>query len=54
VGGKERGHVTYTSSITKREEIAGFAPVPGHDWVVGVFGVARLLSPRRSTACSRK
>jgi serine/threonine protein kinase/HAMP domain-containing protein len=36
VGGKERGHVTYTSSITKREEIAGFAPVPGHDWVVGV------------------
>ena len=36
VGGKERGHIAYRSSITKREEIAGFAPVPGHDWVVGV------------------
>jgi serine/threonine protein kinase/HAMP domain-containing protein len=36
VGAKQRGHVSYFSSITQREEIAGFAPVPGHDWVVGV------------------
>ena len=36
VGGKERGHVSYRSSVSRRQEIAGFAPVPGHDWVVGV------------------
>jgi C4-dicarboxylate-specific signal transduction histidine kinase len=36
VGARERGNVSYYSSTTRREEIAGFAPVPGHDWVVGV------------------
>lgn len=36
VGAKERGNVSYFSSATQREEIAGYAPVPGHDWVVGV------------------
>jgi serine/threonine protein kinase/HAMP domain-containing protein len=36
VGGKERGHVSYHSKVTNRDEIAGFAPVPAHDWVVGV------------------
>ncbi len=36
VGTRERGNVMYYSSITHREEIAGYAPVPGHDWVVGV------------------
>jgi serine/threonine protein kinase/HAMP domain-containing protein len=36
VGAKERGNVTYFSSVAQREEIAGYAPVPGHDWVVGV------------------
>jgi C4-dicarboxylate-specific signal transduction histidine kinase len=36
VGSKERGHVAYKSRITGREEIAGVAPVPGNDWVVGV------------------
>ena len=36
VGSKERGHVTYKSTITGREEIAGVAPVPGNDWVVAV------------------
>jgi HAMP domain-containing protein len=36
VGGKERGHLAYRSSTTGREEIAGFAPVPGLEWVVGV------------------
>ncbi len=36
VGSKGRGHVAYKSTITGREEIAGVAPVPGNDWVVGV------------------
>ncbi len=36
VGSKERGHVTYKSTITGRDEIAGVAPVPGNDWVVAV------------------
>jgi HAMP domain-containing protein len=36
VGTRERGNVSYYSSASRREEIAGFAPVPGHDWVVGV------------------
>ena len=35
-GATRPGHVTYYSSVSQREEIAGFAPVPGHDWVVGV------------------
>jgi methyl-accepting chemotaxis protein len=33
---RERGNVSYFSNTTQREEIAGYAPVPGHDWVVGV------------------
>jgi serine/threonine protein kinase/HAMP domain-containing protein len=36
VGAKERGNVSYYSPVTRRQEIAGFAPVPGHDWVVAV------------------
>ncbi len=36
VGARERGHVAYKSTVTGREEIAGVAPVPGIDWVVGV------------------
>jgi len=36
VGARERGNVSYYSVSARREEIAGFAPVPGHDWVVGV------------------
>ena len=36
VGARERGNVSYFSNVTQREEIAGYAPVPGHDWVVGV------------------
>lgn len=30
------GHVAYRAKPSGREEIAGFAPVQGHDWVVGV------------------
>lgn len=36
VGAKQRGNVSYFSNVAQREEIAGFAPVPGNDWVVGV------------------
>ncbi|MFM9887440.1 MAG: protein kinase domain-containing protein [Burkholderiales bacterium] len=36
VGTRENGHVSYRSNITKQPEIAGFAPVPGHNWVVGI------------------
>ncbi len=36
LGAKNRGNVSYHSTVSQREEIAGFAPVPGHDWVVGV------------------
>ena len=36
VNAKEQGHVTYHSTISRTEEIAGFSPVVGHDWVVGV------------------
>lgn len=36
VGARQAGHVSYFSHLTNRPEIAGFAPVPGQDWVVGV------------------
>jgi len=36
VGAKRRGNVSYFSTVSKREEIAGFAPVPGTRWAVGV------------------
>lgn len=36
VGARELGHVTYRSNWTHDEQIAGFAPVRGHDWVVGI------------------
>lgn len=33
---REQGHVEYRSTITKQAEVAGFAPVQGNDFVVGV------------------
>ncbi|HEX3096252.1 MAG TPA: cache domain-containing protein [Usitatibacter sp.] len=36
IGAREQGNVSYYSNVSGREEIAGFAPVPGHEWVVGV------------------
>ena len=36
IEGHERGHVAYHSTVSHRDEIAGFAPVPGHNWTVGV------------------
>jgi len=36
IGAKEPGNVSYFSKTANRPEIAGFAAVPGTDWVVGV------------------
>lgn len=36
VGAKHEGTIDYGSSISKVQEVAGFAPVAGVDWVVGV------------------
>jgi C4-dicarboxylate-specific signal transduction histidine kinase len=36
VGNKQGGNITYNSNINKREEIAGFSPVPGTGWSVAV------------------
>jgi HAMP domain-containing protein len=36
VGAQRTGNVSYFSTTTGRDEIAGFAPVTAHDWVVGV------------------
>jgi serine/threonine protein kinase/HAMP domain-containing protein len=36
IGAKNVGHISYLSSITGNPEIAGFAPVKGHNWVVGM------------------
>jgi HAMP domain-containing protein len=36
VGAQGTGHVAYRSVVNQREEIAGFAPVAAHQWVVGV------------------
>lgn len=36
VGAADQGHVSYHSTISGADEIAGYAPVRGHNWVVGV------------------
>ncbi|RVU44472.1 serine/threonine protein kinase [Rubrivivax rivuli] len=36
LGAQRTGHVAYRSAVHGREEIAGYAPVAAHDWVVGV------------------
>jgi serine/threonine protein kinase/HAMP domain-containing protein len=36
IGAKDRGNVAYFSPVSKSDEIAGYAPVPGHNWVVGM------------------
>jgi serine/threonine protein kinase/HAMP domain-containing protein len=36
IGAKQPGNVAYFSNAAQREEIAGFAPVPGTSWIVGV------------------
>jgi C4-dicarboxylate-specific signal transduction histidine kinase len=36
IGAKKAGHLAYDSAVTGRAMLAGYAPVAGHDWVVGV------------------
>lgn len=36
VGAKSQGNVSYVSALTGQAEVAGYAPVKGHDWVVTV------------------
>jgi serine/threonine protein kinase/HAMP domain-containing protein len=36
IGARGPGNISYRSTLSGLEEHAGFAPVPGHDWVVGV------------------
>ena len=36
IGAKHEGTIDYRSSISKTREVAGYAPVAGVDWVVGV------------------
>ncbi|MES2296694.1 MAG: cache domain-containing protein [Pseudomonadota bacterium] len=36
MGAKRAGNISYFSTISGGEEHAGYAPVPGHNWVVGV------------------
>ncbi|GAA5174067.1 hypothetical protein GCM10025771_02890 [Niveibacterium umoris] len=36
VGARREGNVDFDSTISGVREVAGFAPVSGHDWVVGV------------------
>ncbi|HEY9025159.1 MAG TPA: HAMP domain-containing protein [Burkholderiaceae bacterium] len=36
IGAKREGTIDYASTISRSREVAGFAPVAGVDWVVGV------------------
>ena len=36
LGAQDLGHVNYHSTVSHSQEIAGYAPVKGHNWVVGV------------------
>lgn len=36
VGAREAGHAEFRSPFSANEEVGGFAPVPGNDWVVAV------------------
>jgi len=36
IASHKQGNITYASNIQKREEIAGYAPVPGTGWTVAV------------------
>jgi serine/threonine protein kinase/HAMP domain-containing protein len=43
IGAKGPGSVTYMSTMSGEEEHAGYAPVKGHDWVVGITESRRLF-----------
>jgi serine/threonine protein kinase/HAMP domain-containing protein len=48
VGARRPGNISYRSTLSGQEEHAGFAPVPGHGWVVGVSeSRARFEEPLR-------
>lgn len=36
LGRRQAGHISYHSTVTQVDEIAGYAPVAAHDWTVGV------------------
>ncbi len=36
IGARGAGHISYHSTLTGDDEYAGYAPVAGHDWVIGV------------------
>ena len=36
VGTSRPGNISFVSTLSNSEEHAGFAPVPGHNWVVGI------------------
>lgn len=36
IGASKTGNISYVSTMSGREEHAGYAPVQGHNWVVGV------------------
>lgn len=36
VGARDTGHVAFQAARSAEQEVAGYAPVPGHDWVVAV------------------
>ena len=36
LGARGAGQVQYRSALSARDTVAGFAPVPGHDWTVAV------------------
>ena len=36
VGSRVGGNISYKSSLSRADEIAGYSPVPGHNWMVGV------------------
>jgi methyl-accepting chemotaxis protein len=43
VGAKGAGNISYHSTISGVDEHAGYAPVPGHNWVVGVTESRKLF-----------
>jgi C4-dicarboxylate-specific signal transduction histidine kinase len=48
VGAKAQGNISFVSPVDQQAEVAGFAPVRGHDWVVVVSeSRARFEAPLR-------
>jgi serine/threonine protein kinase/HAMP domain-containing protein len=43
IGATTSGSTTYYSTLSREEEHAGYAPVKGHDWVVGVTESRRVF-----------